>query len=139
MKRIVAAVAASVLLWAQPAVAQQVLRDAETELLFAEMATPLVKASGLSPRDVKVVLINDESINAFVAGGQTVYVHSGTIQNADSANEVQGVIAHELGHVADGHVVLQDAGATAYGAPVDVTDTMRSAAGFPPNACSSTT
>jgi predicted Zn-dependent protease len=69
------------------------------------MSAPLVRAAGLSPRNVKVVLINDDSINAFVAGGQTVYVHTGLIQAADNANEVQGVIAHELGHIADGHVL----------------------------------
>ena len=110
LKRLVIAAAASVLLAAQPAYAQSILRDAETEAMFADMSTPLVKAAGLSPRDVKVVLINDDSINAFVAGGQTVYVHSGLLQAATSANQVQGVIAHELGHIADGHVVLADAG-----------------------------
>lgn len=108
MKRFVAALTAVVLLWAQPAAAQSILRDAETETMFQEMSTPLIRAAGLSPRDVKVVLINDESINAFVAGGQVVYVHSGTIQAADSANEVQGVIAHELGHITGGHVPLGD-------------------------------
>ncbi len=110
MKRFVAAATAAILLWAQPAAAQSILRDAETETMFADMSTPLIKAAGLSPRDVKVVLINDDSINAFVAGGQTVYVHSGLLEAADNANEVQGVIAHELGHIADGHVVLADAG-----------------------------
>jgi len=110
MKRFVAAATAALLLWVQPAHAQSILRDAETETMFAEMSAPLVKAAGLSPRDVKVVLINDDSINAFVAGGQTVYVHSGLLQAADNANEVQGVIAHELGHIADGHVVLSDRG-----------------------------
>ena len=55
-------------------------------------------------------LVNDDSINAFVAGGQTVYVHTGLLQAADSANQVQGVIAHELGHIADGHVVTSAEG-----------------------------
>lgn len=108
MKRLVAGLAASILLWAQPAAAQSILRDAETEQLFTEMSGPLIKAAGLSPRDVKVVLVNDESVNAFVAGGQVVYVHSGTIQAADTANEVQGVIAHEIGHITGGHVALGD-------------------------------
>ncbi|MGY4398663.1 putative Zn-dependent protease [Sphingomonas sp. UYAg733] len=111
MKRFIAGLAASILLWAQPAYAQSILRDAETEAMFNDMSRPLILAAGLSPRNVRVVLINDDSINAFVAGGQTVYVHSGLIQAADNANEVQGVIAHELGHIADGHVVLQSAGA----------------------------
>ncbi|MEN2785759.1 M48 family metalloprotease [Sphingomonas qilianensis] len=106
----IAGVAASLLLWAQPAAAQSILRDAETEQMFADMSRPLVVAAGLSPANVRVVLINDGSINAFVAGGQTVYIHSGLLAAADNANEVQGVIAHELGHIADGHVVLQDAG-----------------------------
>ena len=114
MKRFLAATSAALLLWAQPAAAQgqgpSVLRDAETEALFADMTTPLVKAAGLQPRDVKVVLIQDEEINAFTAGGQTIYVNSGLLQAADNANQVQGVIAHELGHVADGHVALGDAG-----------------------------
>lgn len=108
MKRLIAPVALAALLAAQPAAAQSILRDAETEALFGEMSAPLIKAAGLSPRDVKVVLVNDDSVNAFVAGGQVVYVHSGTIQAADTANEVQGVIAHELGHITGGHVPLGD-------------------------------
>ena len=110
MKRIVAALVVPVLLLAQPAAAQSILRDAETEAMFAEMTAPLIKAAGLSPRNVQVMLIQDDSINAFTAGGQTVYVNSGLLAAADNANEVQGVIAHELGHVADGHVALADAG-----------------------------
>lgn len=110
MKRLIAAFAASILLWAQPAAAQSILRDAETESLFSDMSRPMILAAGLSPNTVKVVLINDDSINAFVVGGQTVYIHSGLIHAADNVNQVQGVIAHELGHIADGHVVLQSEG-----------------------------
>jgi predicted Zn-dependent protease len=111
MKRLIALFATAILLWAQPAYAQSILRDAETESLFKDMSRPMIVAAGLSPANVQVVLIQDDSINAFVAGGQVVYIHSGLIQAADNANEVQGVIAHELGHIADGHVVLADAGA----------------------------
>ena len=88
-----------------PAQAQMILRDAETEALLADMSNPLIRAAGMNPADVKIVLIGDSSINAFVAGGQIVYIHSGLIENADTANQVQGVIAHELGHVAGGHAV----------------------------------
>jgi predicted Zn-dependent protease len=111
MKRLIALFATAILLWAQPAYAQSILRDAETESLFKDMSRPMIVAAGLSPANVQIVLIQDDSINAFVAGGQTVYIHSGLLQAADNANEVQGVIAHELGHIADGHVVLADAGA----------------------------
>ena len=90
---------------AQPAAAQSILRDAETEAFLREISAPLVEAAGLEPENVDVVLVNDPSINAFVAGGQVVYIHSGLIDAADTANEVQGVIAHELGHVTGGHVI----------------------------------
>lgn len=91
-----------------PAYAQSILRDAESEALLADMSRDIIKAANLSPANVRVVVLNDPSINAFVAGGQTVYIHSGLIDAASNANEVQGVIAHELGHIVGGHVPLGD-------------------------------
>lgn len=99
------ALLASALVVAQPVAAQSVLRDAETEQLLTDLTAPLVEASELEPGNVELVLINDSSINAFVAGGQAIYVHSGLINEAGTANEVQGVLAHELGHITAGHVV----------------------------------
>jgi predicted Zn-dependent protease len=90
---------------ARPAMAQSILRDSETELLFKEMSDPLIEAAGLDPKSVRVVLVNDPEINAFVAQGQIVYIHSGLLATSDNANQVQGVIAHELGHVAGGHAI----------------------------------
>jgi predicted Zn-dependent protease len=100
----------AVCLSVQPALAQSILRDAETEAVFAEMSAPLIAAAGMRPRDVQIVLIQDKDINAFVAGGQIVYIHSGLIAAASNANEVQGVIAHELGHIAGGHVIRSSEG-----------------------------
>jgi len=99
------ALLASALVAVQPVAAQSILRDAETEQLLTDMIAPLVEASELEPGNVEVVLINDGSINAFVAGGQAIYVHSGLINEAETANEVQGVLAHELGHITAGHVI----------------------------------
>ena len=90
---------------AQPATAQSILRDAETEALLQDLVDPLAEAAGLQRGAVEVVLVNDPSINAFVAGGQRIYVHSGLINAADTANEVQGVLAHELGHITGGHII----------------------------------
>jgi predicted Zn-dependent protease len=111
LHRLVAALLAVVLV-AQPALAQSILRDAETEQLFRDMSRDLVKAAGLNPNAVDIVLIGDNSINAFVAGGQAVYMNAGLIQAADNVNEVQGVIAHELGHVAAGDVLRSSQGAS---------------------------
>jgi predicted Zn-dependent protease len=91
---------------ARPAIAaQEVLRDSETELLFKQISTPLIEAAGLDPKSVKVILLRDSEINAFVAQGQVVYIHSGLLTAADNVNQLQGVIAHELGHVAGGHSI----------------------------------
>jgi predicted Zn-dependent protease len=103
--RLIMVIALSFAVAARPAAAQSILRDAETEALFKDMSAPIIAAAGLRPQDVEIVLINDGSINAFVAGGQIVYIHSGLIAAADNANEVQGVIAHELGHITGGHVI----------------------------------
>src|SRR5690606_26125675 len=99
------AFAATLCIATQPLAAQSSptnLRHAETEALLRDMVDPLAEAAGLQRGAVEVVLVSDPSINAFVAGGQRIYVHSGLINAADTANEVQGVLAHELGHITGG-------------------------------------
>src|SRR3982751_3142335 len=99
----------------QPAIAQQdsgpsLLRDTETELLFKDMSKPLIVAAGLDPNSVQVVLLNDPEINAFVATGQTVYVQSGLLAVTDNVDQLQGVVAHELGHVVAGDAIRSSGG-----------------------------
>lgn len=105
LARLVLLVVLSFALVARPAMAQQILRDAETEALFADMARPILVAAGLDPRNVQIVMIGDPEINAFVAGGQVVYIHSGLLLAADNVNQVQAVVAHEVGHITGGHIV----------------------------------
>ncbi|MEE4349779.1 MAG: M48 family metalloprotease [Pacificimonas sp.] len=88
-----------------PAAAQSILRDAETEAWLDDLTAPIAAAAGLDPANVDVVLIADNSLNAFVIRGQTVYMHSGTILQADNVNQLQGIMAHEIGHIAGGHAV----------------------------------
>jgi predicted Zn-dependent protease len=104
----------------QPAVAQDsdsgggpsILRDTETEQLFKDITRPMITAAGLDPNSVNVALLNDPEINAFVATGQTVYIQTGLLLAADNVNQLQGVIAHELGHVAGGHSIRLQQGAS---------------------------
>jgi predicted Zn-dependent protease len=91
--------------------AQSILRDAETEQFFRDIGTPLMEAAGLDPRAVTIGMIGDPAINAFATLGQQVYFYSGLIVAADDVLEVQGVLAHELGHVAGGHAVRFNEGA----------------------------
>ena len=108
--RFCAVLVAIIALSARPAMAQQILRDAETEAFMGDMSGALVKAAGMDPRNVQVLVINDPQINAFVAGGQYVWVHSGLIAQADNVNQLQGVVAHELGHIEGGHIIRSGEG-----------------------------
>ncbi len=85
------------------------IRDAEIEGLLRLYAKPIFKSAGLSSGAVKVFVIDDKRINAFVSGGQRIFVHSGLFLQAKTPNEVIGVLAHETGHIAGGHLVrMQD-------------------------------
>ena len=110
--RLIMLLAMAIFAGAQPAQAQSILRDAETEALLRDISRPLIVAAGLQPENVKVVILGNPEINAFVAGGQIVYIHSGLFVSAENVNELQGVIAHELGHITGGHILRAQEGAT---------------------------
>ncbi len=102
-----------------PAEAQQTqrrsfIRDAEVENTIRAFATPLFQAAGLDPDAVNIHILVDPSLNAFVAGGQNLFIHTGLLIRSENANQLIGVIAHETGHIAGGHLVrLQDAASNA--------------------------
>ncbi|MGV6800630.1 MAG: M48 family metalloprotease [bacterium] len=81
----------------------QLLRDAEIEQFLADYAHPLFEAAGIDPNSVEIHLLGDPTPNAFVGGGLHMYIHTGLITLADTPNQIQGVIAHETGHLAGGH------------------------------------
>ena len=80
------------------------LRDAEMEHYLRVWMTPIWKTAGLDPDAVHVYVINDPTLNSFVAGGQNIFLNSGTIMRAASANQLIGIMAHETGHIAGGHL-----------------------------------
>ena len=99
-----------VLGWAMPATAQSLIRDAEIEADLRRIADPLFLAAGLDPASVRVFVVNDPSLNAFVAGGQNLFIHTGLIRRAETPEQLAGVIAHETGHISGGHLSrLRDA------------------------------
>jgi predicted Zn-dependent protease len=96
--------------WTAPVGAQrrqglQLLSDAETEHIIRSMAKPVFEAAGIDPEAVSIILVNDPAVNAFVAGGQNIFLHTGLLLTADDAGQLVGVIAHETGHIAGGHLV----------------------------------
>jgi predicted Zn-dependent protease len=110
-RTLVSGLAALALAATAPASAQEVLRDAETEQFLKDVTRPMIIAANLDPKSVQVMLVGDPSINAFACCGQNVFINSGTIATAENVNWIQGVLAHELGHVAGGHNVRFGEGA----------------------------
>lgn len=82
------------------------IRDAEIEHIVRRMATPIFQVAGLSPQSVDIYLVNDRDLNAFVAGGQNMFLNTGLFLEIDGPDELIGVIAHEAGHIAGGHLVI---------------------------------
>ena len=82
-----------------------IIRDTEIEETLKEWTRPLIVAAGLEPSAVNFVIVQDDQINAFVAGGQNVFIYTGLIEKTKNPGELIGVIAHELGHIRGGHLV----------------------------------
>jgi len=80
------------------------VRDAEIERTIALFAKPIFEAAGLSADNIEIYLVNDSRLNAFVANGQKLFIHTGLLQRSKSPEQVIGVIAHETGHIAGGHL-----------------------------------
>jgi predicted Zn-dependent protease len=92
-----------------PAMAQQnkgppVLRDTETEQLLREYTRPILRAAGLEKHNIQMVIINQGVFNAFVADGRRIFVNYGAIMQSETPNQIIGVMAHETGHLAGGHL-----------------------------------
>jgi predicted Zn-dependent protease len=86
------------------------IRDAEIEHTLRSYATPLFDAAGLNGNDVAIYIINNRALNAFVAGGQRLFIFTGLLERVDNPGQLKGVIAHETGHIAGGHLArTQDA------------------------------
>ena len=94
----------TLLLLALPAQATSLLRDADMEYSLRQMAAPVLRAAGLSSDRVKVLVVNDSSLNAFVVSNDAIFIHYGLINKLGSAAMLQGVIAHEAAHIANGHI-----------------------------------
>ncbi len=82
-----------------------VIRDAEIENILNRWAAPIVDAAGLDPDSVQIYIIDNTVLNAFVAGGQNIFFTTGLLMRAQSVGAITGVLAHEVGHIAGGHLV----------------------------------
>jgi predicted Zn-dependent protease len=96
-----------------PAMAQlsgPIIRDTEIERTLESWLEPLLKAADMDSGSVRIILVNSPQVNAFVAGGANIFIYTGLIEKTENPGELVAVMAHELGHIAGGHLIsLYDA------------------------------
>src|SRR5258708_30520782 len=80
------------------------IRDAEIEQLLRDYTHPILRAAGLGQRNIRIVIINDRGFNAFVIDAKRIFVNAGALMDAETPNQIVGVLAHETGHIAGGHL-----------------------------------
>lgn len=97
------------LFFALPAGAATLINDTETERVLTELVAPLGRAANIPDGRLRVHIVNDDSFNAFVMGGEDVYVYTGLLTQIKSPDALQAVIAHELGHTLGGHTAQMSA------------------------------
>jgi len=95
---------------AAPAFAQSddqpvsIVRDTEIEAILHQEADPIFVAAGIDPKKMQIHLVGDKELNAFSTAGFNIYLNTGLILQTKTPDELEGVIAHETGHIAGGHV-----------------------------------
>src|SRR5436190_17443090 len=82
----------------------RVIRDTESEQLLREYTRPILRAAGLEKQNIQVVILNESTFNAFVADGRRIFVNYGAMMQSETPNQIIGVLAHETGHLAGGHL-----------------------------------
>jgi predicted Zn-dependent protease len=109
MSKLTAAATAAALAFAPMAACAQergppVIRDTESEQLLREYTRPILRAAGLEKQNIQIVIINESVFNAFVADGRRIFVNYGAMMQSETPNQIIGVLAHETGHLAGGHL-----------------------------------
>ena len=89
---------------ANPNLGFPLIRDTEIEQLLRDYTEPILRAAGLAQQNIRVIIINDRSFNAFVMDGRRIFVNTGALLDAQTPNQIIGVLAHETGHITGGHL-----------------------------------
>ena len=89
--------------------AVSLINDTEIESVVQEIISPLATAANISPSRMKVFIVNDDEYNAFVMGGEDVYIYTGLLTRVKTPNALRAVVAHEMGHMIGGHMAQMSA------------------------------
>ena len=90
----------------EPAFAKnkRIIVDAEIHQYLTELANPILNVAKINLEDVKLHILQDDALNAFVAGGKNIFLHTGLLMSTKNPQQLRGVLAHEIGHIAGGHL-----------------------------------
>ncbi|MBR6752345.1 MAG: M48 family metalloprotease, partial [Alphaproteobacteria bacterium] len=92
-----------------PARALSVINDTETESVLRKIIMPVALAADIPENRLKIHIVNDDDFNAFVSGGEDVFIYTGLLTRIKNTNALQAVVAHELGHMIGGHMAQMSA------------------------------
>lgn len=92
-----------------PAHALSVINDTQTEKLLYKLITPVATAANIPENRLKIHIVNNDDFNAFVNGGEDVFIYTGLLTRVKNPNALQAVVAHELGHMVGGHMAQMSA------------------------------
>ena len=92
------------LIIASPSIGASLINDTETERVIGKLVAPLARAANIPDGRMKIHIVNDDDFNAFVMGGEDIYVYTGLLKQIKTPNALQAVVAHELGHTLGGHM-----------------------------------
>jgi predicted Zn-dependent protease len=109
LKAIAVAISAAAA-FVSPTWGQSLIRDTEIEHMLRDYSDPLLLAAGLQPADVSLYIVADQTLNAFVTGGQNIFMHTGILVAVETPNQLKGVIAHETGHISGAHLARMSDG-----------------------------
>jgi predicted Zn-dependent protease len=113
---------------AVPAHARTLIRDAEIEATLARLANPIYRAAGITPGSIRMLIMLDSALNAFVFGGRSMVLYTGLIQRFDRPEPLIGVIAHETGHITGGHIARRSVAARQMTGPALIASILAAAA-----------
>ena len=85
--------------------AVSLINDTEIESVVTEIIMPIANAAGIEPSRLNIFIVKDDDFNAFVMGGEDVYLYTGLLMKIRSPNALRAVVAHEMGHMIGGHMV----------------------------------
>ena len=91
-------------LFSTPVLSASLINDTETERVLTNLVLPLARAANIPDNRLKIHIVNDDDFNAFVMGGDDVYIYTGLLRQIKSPDALQAVVAHELGHTLGGHM-----------------------------------